>query len=106
MALSGRRYADFAERTALVDGMRPTTVRRHGNGGRNRIYIIGASVLTGARLQMGQRGFGTSYFGEENFPAEIRVDTTDASNPSLELTHRTRDDREGDRIVRDRIRLI
>jgi hypothetical protein len=34
------------------------------------------------------------------------ADTTDASNPFLELTHQTRDDREGDRIVRDRIRLI
>jgi hypothetical protein len=69
-------------------------------------YTIGASVLTGARLEMGQRGSGTSYFGEEKFPVEIRVDATDASNPFLELTHRTRDDREGDRIVRDRIRLI
>ena len=55
---------------------------------------------------MGQRASGTSYFGDEKFPVEIRVDTTDASNPFLELTHQTRDDREGDRIVRDRIRLI
>ena len=69
-------------------------------------YVLAASVLTRARLQVGQRGFGTSYFGEEKFPVEIRVDTTDASNPFLELTHRTRDDSEGDRIVRDRIRLI
>jgi len=69
-------------------------------------YVLAASVLTRAWLQVGQRGSGTSYFGEEKFPVEIRVDTMDASNPFLELTHRTRDDREGDRIVRDRIRLI
>jgi hypothetical protein len=55
---------------------------------------------------VGQRGSGTSYFGEEKFPVAIRVNTTDASNPFVELTHQTRDDREGDRIVRDRIRLI
>jgi hypothetical protein len=69
-------------------------------------YIIGASVLTGARLQMGQRGSGTSYFGEERFAVEIKVDTTDASDPFLELTHQTRDWREGDRVVRDRVRLV
>src|SRR5690242_137747 len=69
-------------------------------------YVIAASVLTRTRLQMGQGGTGTFHFGEEKFPVDICVDTTDASNPFIELTHPTRDATEGDRIVRDRIRLI
>jgi hypothetical protein len=69
-------------------------------------YIIAASVLTGAQLQIGQRGTGTFHFGEERFPVEIKLDTVDLSNPFLELTHQTRDELEGDRIVRDRVRLI
>jgi hypothetical protein len=70
------------------------------------LYIVAASVLTKARLQMGQRGSGTSYFGEERFAVEIKIDTTDASDPFLELTHQTRDWREGDRVVCDRVRLV
>jgi hypothetical protein len=69
-------------------------------------YVLAASVLTKARLKMGQRGSGTSYFGEERFAVEIKIDTTDASDPFLELTHQTRDWREGDRVVRDRVRLV
>jgi hypothetical protein len=68
-------------------------------------YIVAASALTLARLQIGQRGKGTFHFGEEKLPVEICVDTTDASDPFLELTHRTRDEREGDRIITDRIQL-
>jgi hypothetical protein len=54
---------------------------------------------------MGQRGTGKFHFGEEKFPVEICVDTTDAADPFLELTHQTRDWREGDRVVRDTVRL-
>ena len=49
---------------------------------------------------------GTLHFGEEKFPVEVQFDTSDPSDPFIELTHQTRDDREGARIVRDRIRLI
>src|ERR1700738_135568 len=69
-------------------------------------YIVAASSLTRGRLQMGQRATGTLHFGEERFPVEVEIDTTDSSAPFIDLTHQTRDDREGDRIVRDRIRLI
>jgi hypothetical protein len=69
-------------------------------------YIIVANSLTRARLQMGHCATGTLHFGEERFAVEAKVDTTDPSDPFIELTHQTRDDREGDRIVRDRIRLI
>jgi hypothetical protein len=55
---------------------------------------------------MGHCAAGTLHFGEERFAVEVKVDTTDPSDPFIEFTHQTRDDREGDRIVRDRIRLI
>jgi hypothetical protein len=45
-------------------------------------YMIAASTLTRARLQMGQRGTASFRFGEERFPAEIYIDTTDRSDPS------------------------
>src|SRR5712691_6780006 len=41
-----------------------------------------------------------------DFAIEVIVDTTDPSGPFMELVHKTRDDREGDLIVRDRIRLL
>jgi hypothetical protein len=69
-------------------------------------YIIVASTLTRARLQMGQRATGTFHFGEEMFPVEVQIDTTDPSDPFIELTHQMRDSRERQRIVRDRVRLI
>jgi hypothetical protein len=52
------------------------------------------------------RGAGTFYFGEERFPVEIKLATVDPSDPFIELIHQTRDDREGERSVRDRIRLV
>jgi hypothetical protein len=69
-------------------------------------YIIAANSLTRARLQMGHCATGTLHFGEERFAVEAKVDTTDPSDPFIELTHQTRDDREGERVVRDRVRLI
>jgi hypothetical protein len=69
-------------------------------------YVISASILTRARLQMGQCGTATTYFDEGKFPVAIMVDTSDSSDAFIELTHPTRDEREGGRIVRDRVRLI
>ena len=68
-------------------------------------YIIAVTILTSARLQMGRRGTVSLRFGEEKFPVEVNVDTTDPHDPFIELTHQTRDWREGERIVRDRVRL-
>jgi hypothetical protein len=45
-------------------------------------------------------------FVERGFPLTIWLDASDPSCSFLELVHRTRDDREGDRIVRDRIGLV
>ena len=45
-------------------------------------------------------------FVERGFPLIIWLDASDPSCCFLELVHRTRDDREGDRIVHDRIRLV
>jgi hypothetical protein len=69
-------------------------------------YVIGASVLTRARLQVGQFAKGTFHFDEGRFAVEVLVDTFDLSGPSMVLIHKTRDDREGDRVVSDRIRLL
>ena len=55
---------------------------------------------------MGQVAAGTFHFGEERFAVEVKVDTADPSDPFIELNHQTRDWREGDRVVRDRVRLV
>ncbi len=68
-----------------------------------RSYVIGASVLTRARRQVGHLAKGTFHADDGNFAIEVIVDTTDPSGPFMELIHKTRDDREGDLIVRDRI---
>jgi len=69
-------------------------------------YVLTASMLTRARLQMGQLAGGRVHFGEERFAIDIKVDTSDRSDPFIELTDQTRDDREVNRAVRDRVRLI
>jgi hypothetical protein len=43
---------------------------------------------------------------EGRFWVAIRVHISDPADAFVELTHQTRDDREGDRIVRDRVRLV
>jgi len=48
----------------------------------------------------------TFHVDDGDFAIEVIVDTTDPSGPFMELIHKTRDDREGDRIVSDRIRLL
>jgi hypothetical protein len=68
-----------------------------------RSYVIGAGVLTRARLQVGQFAKGT--FHADDFAIAVIVDTGSAG-PFMELIHKTRDDRGGDRVVRDRIRLL
>jgi hypothetical protein len=69
-------------------------------------YVLSASMLTRARLQMGQLMGGRMHFDGGRFAVEALVDTADPSGPFIELIHNTRDDREGDRIVRDRVRLV
>jgi hypothetical protein len=69
-------------------------------------YVLTTSILTRARLQMGQLAGGRVHFGEERFAVDIKVDTSDPSDPFIELIHQTRNQREGDRSVRDRIRLV
>jgi hypothetical protein len=49
---------------------------------------------------------GTFHVDDGDFAIEVIVDTTDPSGPFMELIHKTRDDRDGDLIVRDRIRLL
>jgi hypothetical protein len=45
-------------------------------------------------------------FDEGRFPIRITIDASDPIDAFIELTHRTRDEREGDRIVHDHIRLV
>jgi hypothetical protein len=68
-------------------------------------YVLTTRVLTQARLRVGQVGRGTLRYGEEEFPLEIAIDLSDSKNPFLELTHETRDYREGDRVELYRVRL-
>jgi hypothetical protein len=82
---------------------------RHGGtvtAERTASYVIAASVLTRARLQPGQFAKGTFRFDEGRFGVTVFVDTSHPACPFMELIHQTRDEREGDRIVRDRIRLL
>jgi hypothetical protein len=81
---------------------------RHGGTvrGGTASYVLTMSILTRAKLQIGQRRAGTCHFGGERFAVEIKIDTVDPSNPFIELIHQTRDDRKRDRSVRDRIRLV
>ena len=83
-------------------GLHGGTVTSEGT----RSYVIGANVLTRARLQVGQLAKGTFHVDDGDFAIEVIVDTTEPSGPFMELIHKTRDDREGDRVVSDRIRLL
>jgi hypothetical protein len=65
-------------------------------------YVIAATMLTRA----GQGVTGVAYFDEGSFWVAIRVDISDPSDAFIELTHQTRDHREGNRTVTDRVRLI
>ena len=69
-------------------------------------YVIAASVFARPPLQLGEFAKGSLHFDDGHFAVEVLVNTFDASGPFMELFHKTRDEREGDRIVRDRIRLL
>jgi hypothetical protein len=68
-------------------------------------YVLPVGTVTRI-LQMDQCLTGTIAFDEGRFPIGITINASDPVDAFIELTHRTRDDREGDRIVRDGIRLI
>jgi hypothetical protein len=81
---------------------------RHGGtvtAERTASYVITISSLA-SFLQKPQCVTGTIHFDEGKFPIVITIDTSDPSDPCIELIHPTRDEREGDRFVRDRVRLI
>jgi hypothetical protein len=66
-------------------------------------YIIDVSSLTAA-LRNGRAAMALPFDGGR-FPVLITIDASTAENASVELFHRTRDEREGAREVRDRVRL-
>src|SRR5712691_12843793 len=51
-------------------------------------YVIGASILTRARLQLGEFGKGTFHVDDGDFAIEVIVDTTDPPGPFMELIHK------------------
>jgi hypothetical protein len=64
-------------------------------------------VLTASMLTRGGRGAtGVAHFDEGSFWVAIGVDISDPADAFVELSHQTRDSNEGDRIVRDRVRLV
>jgi hypothetical protein len=69
-------------------------------------YVLNATLLTRLNLQAGQHARGTITFGKGEFPVEIAINTADPSGPYIELSHKTRDWREGDRSVRYRVNLL
>jgi hypothetical protein len=98
---SDQQEAAGAARRGFGSGRRGGTVTAESTAS----YVITASTV-GRALQMERRVTGTVRFDEGRFPVEITIDTTKPSYPFIELTHHTRDDREGDRVMRDRIRLV
>ena len=67
-------------------------------------YVIIANVLPG--LQPGQFSKAEFHFGEGSFAVTLLAVTGGVSGPFIELIHKTRAEREGDRVVRDRVRLV
>ena len=67
-------------------------------------YVIIANVLPG--LQPGQFSKAEFHLGEDSFAVTMLVVTAGASGPLIELINQTRDEGEGDRVVRDRVRLV
>jgi hypothetical protein len=67
-------------------------------------YVLNITSLRRA-FQKGQCLTGSIHFDEGKFPVVITVDLTNEWNCFVELIHRTRDKREGDRLVTDRIQL-
>jgi hypothetical protein len=67
-------------------------------------YIIDIKSLASA-FENGKRLTGSIRFDEARFPVVVAVDLTNEWNCFVELIHPTRDGQDGDRIVRDRVRL-
>jgi hypothetical protein len=67
-------------------------------------YVVAVSSLALA-FKEGQCLTESIHFDEGRFPVVVTVDLTNEWNAFIELIHTTRDLREGDRIVTDRIRL-
>jgi hypothetical protein len=76
------------------------TCRFPASGSRTRRHAFAHGSLrpwrSGVRGRNARRGAR-----KERFAVEFKVDTTDPSDPFIELTHQTRDSREGDRVIRD-----
>lgn len=80
---------------------------RHGGsataeGTASYVFRIGSLAPS---LKKGQLLKGSTHFDEGRFPVSVSVDLTNEWNCFVELAHSTRDDRQGDRSVTDRIRL-
>jgi hypothetical protein len=67
-------------------------------------YVIAISSVKAA-LRTGQCLTGTIPFDEGKFPVQITVDASNPESAFVELYHGTRDEREGARMVRDRVPL-
>jgi hypothetical protein len=67
-------------------------------------YVIAISSLAPV-FRHGQCLTGTIFFNEGRFPVVITVDSSKTWNTFVEFIHLTRDERESDRMVADRIQL-
>jgi hypothetical protein len=67
-------------------------------------YVIALSSFKAA-LRSGQRLVGRLAFDDGDFPVSIEIDCLNAAYAFVDLVHQTRDDRAGDRMMRDRIQL-
>ena len=68
-------------------------------------YVIATRTVT-RTMRMGERLMGVINFDEGRFPIWITIDISEPSSAFVELRHPIRDEREGDRMVRDRVRLV
>jgi hypothetical protein len=69
---------------------------RDGNGGGDGVFRYRRDRSHTRAAANGARWTGVFHFGEERFAVEIKLDTANLSDPLVELTHRTRDEREGE----------
>ena len=67
-------------------------------------YVFTISSLR-PLIGQGQSLSAVTHFDESKFSVAMRLDASNSSSAFVELTHKTRDDREGDRIITDRIQL-
>jgi hypothetical protein len=67
-------------------------------------YVFTISSLR-PLIGQGQSLSAVTHFDESKFSVAMRLDASNSSSAFVELTHKTRDDREGDRIITDHIQL-